>query len=784
MKFYLSIVFILVGALSFSNAWAINEEDACTGSTVYFGNGVDTTPLESELSRDILTKKIDAELQGTDYENSVSYATAYNPTFGLYFDLIEALIQLDQSEQGGNPNDDNRNYGLYWGFISGLPTYLGARFLGKNFRDRAFVDANPLNKSPQLTLVEQHLASIEAVNATANLSNVTVASHAQQYRKSLEQGDKVIVVAHSQGNFFANLAYQKLGMDTNDLIQGMGIVPVATPDEYVAGGTPDDVIEHSEDLVTGFFGLDEEPSRDNFPGIEETFEHLDYDFTGHGFIKSYLAAPVNHQSERLILDSIINKLTNLPAPNPMAKPKCPGIVVDAPTGPAALEATPTNRLNSNIYLTDSQNRQFGRLDWKGRYSGGFPTKVLTYFGPRARVIGSDFAPFILRHGRQSFTAPGPVHGAAVTIDSLGREWLVAIVNSEGGVQDFPTAGGDRTDLVYIRPNTDAPDFSDALVSVDNPNGWRLIAQFPMEQGSQIYSPWFFNGDGTEAQTMRLVERSHYFSGRGEIEDVFVLQRQRISLDSIVTASIENFPYEIGETSTVAVDYLDDEVLLLKTVYTPFNQLPVWLTVNDEELIPRVQIGDELKIEDFDCVVIGDIPCGFGSVDFSPNWDGFRISWGNLGDEASEVVINLTYLDLRSRTLLMSRFEAPINNQILANNGTVTYRIVHDDEISVRKEFGDSDPQFNNISDGWMLGGAEPIPNSATGEAEIGFYKAATEFIRNGPITIGERTVGPYNDFIVSERFPDGSTFNYYTEGSISDLVGTSLEGVTFDVGLK
>ena len=700
------------------------------------------------------------------------------------------LIQFDQSEPARNTEDDDRDYGAMWGMLASYPTYKGAlainnlrRIPGGNSQA-----ARELREDLLMHLAQQYRESIEAVRATSALNTSTVISHAKQYEISLERGDTVVLVPHSQGNLFANQAHQVVSDTTTGLVQGLGIVAVATPDSHVAGGSNNDFVEHNEDIVTGLVGLND-IFRQNFPGISETFEHLAEDFLGHSFIKSYIEPPHGHESRRLILDLILEKLNTLESSNGMAKPNCPGIVLDPPSGPAAIEATVSNTLKSNIYLEDTESRVTGRLDWKGKYSNGIPTKVLTYHGPRARVIGVGFAPYIFRNGVHAFSAPGPVHGAAITVDSLGREWVVTIVNSEGKLSDdLLTVGGDRTDLVYVRPNTENIDTSGELVSADHPNGWRLIAAFPMESGSDVYSPWFFNGDGREAQTMRLSNRAHVFS-TGFPRDVTVLTRKKISLDEIVTASLDNIEYEFGESAAIAVDYLDDEELILRSQHTPFGQLPVWLTLNGEELIPRVERNGELVIEDLDCLGLG-LPCRAGGVSFSPNWDGFRTGWTLLDEQdvvpgsiLSSVIFNVTYLDLRSKTLLTSRLEAPAYDDITAFEGPVVYRLVHDGEISIRKEFDSTNPLPIHISDEWYIHRSYNEDGTPGGPL-IGFYEKHNGFVRNSTNTNGQQTIGPYNDFIISERFNDGSTLNYYSGSPISDLVGTNLEGVTFDLGLK
>ena len=60
--------------------------------------------------------------------------------------------------------------------------------------------------------------------------------HIYDDNKDLCEGKKVVVVAHSQGNLFANIAYKGINKDN---IDGFGIVSVANPSGYVAGDSSD-----------------------------------------------------------------------------------------------------------------------------------------------------------------------------------------------------------------------------------------------------------------------------------------------------------------------------------------------------------------------------------------------------------------------------------------------------------------------------------------------------------------------------------------------------------------
>ncbi|BCO30777.1 hypothetical protein TspCOW1_08800 [Thiohalobacter sp. COW1] len=137
----------------------------------------------------------------------------------------------------------------------------------------------------------------------------------------------------------------------------------------------------------------------------------------------------------------------------------------------------------------------GNIDWKGWYVDGKPTRVLTWYGTPSRYFppgnnsSSVFDTEIYQNGVLYAIAPNRVLGAALMREDDGSEWLIAIC-SDGA-----------TDVVYRKPNVQ--DISDALYDPDTaPNGWQVMGMFPGIDGYLPDVPWFFNGDGTEAQTIR------------------------------------------------------------------------------------------------------------------------------------------------------------------------------------------------------------------------------------------------------------------------------------------
>ncbi len=112
------------------------------------------------------------------------------------------------------------------------------------------------------------------------------------------------MVAHSQGNLFANIAHTGINQD---VIDGFGIVSVANPDSYVAGYGPYTTI--IEDVVI-FAVPGALPAQ--FRNFENTSGNNPDDWTGHEFVKSYMAS--SHPAETKILDDIVTTIDRLQWP--------------------------------------------------------------------------------------------------------------------------------------------------------------------------------------------------------------------------------------------------------------------------------------------------------------------------------------------------------------------------------------------------------------------------------------------------------------------------------------
>jgi hypothetical protein len=79
------------------------------------------------------------------------------------------------------------------------------------------------------------------IDLAAFMADEDLAAHVQTYRDHRRKGRKVVVIAHSQGNLYANAAHRSLfPSDSAPGQRSFGIVGVATPAPTVAGWSPSD----------------------------------------------------------------------------------------------------------------------------------------------------------------------------------------------------------------------------------------------------------------------------------------------------------------------------------------------------------------------------------------------------------------------------------------------------------------------------------------------------------------------------------------------------------------
>lgn len=171
---------------------------------VYFGNGINTDQRSARRSRDLLRDNL-----GTTYNNkTLRYDTAYNATDGMALDLVQAARQA----------------GVQWD--SDLANWLSRLELAPGW----FVGWY------QRQIEQRSLAFLPELD-----------QHVDSYRNAISLGQRVLVVSHSQGNFYANEAKRFLTQRlTTEQMARFAIYGVAVPTNNIGGASGPYLTNHRD----------------------------------------------------------------------------------------------------------------------------------------------------------------------------------------------------------------------------------------------------------------------------------------------------------------------------------------------------------------------------------------------------------------------------------------------------------------------------------------------------------------------------------------------------------
>jgi hypothetical protein len=245
---------------------------------IFFSNGIDTVKADALLEVPILRAHVNVEMRrrGLDRIDESCFELAYATDVGRWQGIINTADQLSQ----------DRRFTHIWRVLGGLDPETDAdRIAGL-----------------QRLLSENINAQLDDPNTGSDLR-----SQLEKYSTVIDR-QKVIVVAHSQGNAFANSAFHILvaGFDQNHPIEPaqFSITAVATPADYVATG--DDYTTLYGDVIVSAGGLPGNTPADGTPcgGIQN-------EVRCHAFVDSYLAGLF---SEPRIVGQIVDAIPNVIGP--------------------------------------------------------------------------------------------------------------------------------------------------------------------------------------------------------------------------------------------------------------------------------------------------------------------------------------------------------------------------------------------------------------------------------------------------------------------------------------
>ncbi len=216
---------------------------------VVYGNGILTTQEEASNSRSQL-----AEAMGSSHNGQhVAFDLAYNASEGPFRDLVQALDQ--HMAQYSRET-------LHWLHGKGMVPDWFAQW--------------------------QEDRLLARYQATAP----ELADHVQKYREAILQGQKVLLVAHSQGNFYANQAREMLaGSEPAVPMASFGIYSVATPADQVGGESGPYLTNHRDIIlmVPGSLAQNWQLAHAEDGRVADDTGRV----SAHGFLETYLSTAFN-----------------------------------------------------------------------------------------------------------------------------------------------------------------------------------------------------------------------------------------------------------------------------------------------------------------------------------------------------------------------------------------------------------------------------------------------------------------------------------------------------------
>lgn len=268
-----SLILVFYIIIFFSSPVIAQQTSFCSNkdASVFFGNGINTDFRGAVIGLEALKSAFRSALTQEELDK-INFDNAINPTQGLIGDIYESARQ-----------DLGTDASMFW---------------------RYFFNILPMPDSLRNIVSDLIEASIALQTNTDCLEN-----HVAIYRREIFEGKKVLLVAHSQGTFYANQAYSLLSSAER---QSFGIVPVAHMDSYVAGSYP--YVTLNNDVAVELVRAAK--SRLNLPEpLPSNISNLPLessDWLHHSFQKEYMMYGSN--SRNWIIGNALIALSNLVQP--------------------------------------------------------------------------------------------------------------------------------------------------------------------------------------------------------------------------------------------------------------------------------------------------------------------------------------------------------------------------------------------------------------------------------------------------------------------------------------
>lgn len=278
------LMFALIVSPLKSFAAPVSSDKLCSSESyvVGFFNGVWNTEAEAILATSTLERMIGSEIDG----ENVEYETFYNNTGSEvnasgFQDIAEVFIQRAEEIEP----DFGEHFEVFWSAISGDADGFLAKALNV-----LTSDASTATSELVAGLLSDLYTEISTESA-ALLSNILsdpptqqdYERHSTRIKTLALQGNRLLLVAHSQGNLFVNNAYQAALTVENFSSENIGVVHIA-PASSVTNGPH--ILANIDAVINGLraFGLSTIPEIT----VDLPISHLLEDPSGHMLVPTYL----------------------------------------------------------------------------------------------------------------------------------------------------------------------------------------------------------------------------------------------------------------------------------------------------------------------------------------------------------------------------------------------------------------------------------------------------------------------------------------------------------------
>lgn len=279
--------FILIVLLALFSTHALAEH--CSVSerklAIYFSNGMFNDEDDARDSLGALEAQTKPHLQAQGY--TLNYDIAYNENEVWYYQILEVFGQKQRED-----------WSLFY-------RWLGSLEIAPDWFKEAMESTS------------------QSISSHNYVSDADLQSHIASYKSEIESCKRLLVIAHSQGNFYANSAWDAIyqgkaasGKYYMNRFPNIGLLSVATPAAHVGDWllTLDDhhpitrYITLSNDWVINAVRI---LSFTVLPATH-TNTHDDPDWKHHAFVGSYLNGNVTGSVLMQGIQDIVGKLETLP----------------------------------------------------------------------------------------------------------------------------------------------------------------------------------------------------------------------------------------------------------------------------------------------------------------------------------------------------------------------------------------------------------------------------------------------------------------------------------------